>query len=191
MSGTRSASSTARRSATTATCSIYGQRTADNRFAFGGRGARYHWGSAVDPAFERVDQVFDHLHHALADLFPAAGEARITHRWGGPLGVARDWHATASYNPKTGVGFAGGYVGDGLSTTNLAGRTLADLVLGREHPAHATAVGESPLTALGARTAAVRGCEPRHPGHAVRRLEERVTRRPSLTARLIAPLTGH
>ena len=43
---------------------IYGQRTADNRFAFGGRGANYHWGSAVDPAFERVDQVFEHLHAA-------------------------------------------------------------------------------------------------------------------------------
>ena len=28
------------------------------------------------------------------------------------------------------MGTAGGYVGDGLATTNLAGRTLADLVLG-------------------------------------------------------------
>ena len=52
---------------------IYGQRTADNRFAFGGRGARYHWGSAVDPAYEQVDEVFDHLHDALRDLFPAVG----------------------------------------------------------------------------------------------------------------------
>ena len=170
---------------------IYGQRTADNRFAFGGRGARYHWGSAVDPAFERVDQVFDHLHHALADLFPAAGEARITHRWGGPLGVARDWHATASYNPKTGVGFAGGYVGDGLSTTNLAGRTLADLVLGRDTPLtrlpwanHRSPLWEpEPLRFAGANLGIL--------GMQFADLEERVTRRPSLTARLIAPLTGH
>ncbi len=65
---------------------IYGQRTADNRFAFGGRGASYHWGSTVDPAYERVDQVFEHLHGALRDLFPAVGDARVTHRWGGPLG---------------------------------------------------------------------------------------------------------
>jgi glycine/D-amino acid oxidase-like deaminating enzyme len=170
---------------------IYGQRTADNRFAFGGRGARYHWGSAVDPAFERVDQVFDHLHHALADLFPAASEARITHRWGGPLGVARDWHATASYNPKTGVGFAGGYVGDGLSTTNLAGRTLADLVLGRDTPLtrlpwanHRSPLWEpEPLRFAGANLGIL--------GMQFADLEERVTRRPSLTARLIAPLTGH
>jgi glycine/D-amino acid oxidase-like deaminating enzyme len=170
---------------------IYGQRTADNRLAFGGRGARYHWGSAVDPAFERVDQVFDHLHHALADLFPAAREARITHRWGGPLGVARDWHATASYNPKTGVGFAGGYVGDGLSTTNLAGRTLADLVLGRDTPLtrlpwanHRSPLWEpEPLRFTGANLGIL--------GMQFADLEERVTRRPSLTARLIAPLTGH
>ena len=97
----------------------------------------------MDPAFERVDEVFDHLHGALRDLFPAVGDARVTHRWGGPLGVARDWHATASYNPKTGVGFAGGYVGDGLSTTNLAGRTLADLVLGRDIGADARCPGRT------------------------------------------------
>ncbi|KRE26148.1 FAD-binding oxidoreductase [Agromyces sp. Soil535] len=170
---------------------VYGQRTADDRFAFGGRGARYHWGSAVDPAFERVDGVFDRLHHALHDLFPAIGDARLTHRWGGPLGVARDWHATASYNPRTGVGFAGGYVGDGLSTTNLAGRTLADLVLGRETELTALAWANhrsplwepEPLRFAGANLGIL--------GMQVADLEERVTRRPSLTARLLAPLTGH
>ena len=31
---------------------IYGQRTADGRFAFGGRGAPYHFGSAVSPEFD-------------------------------------------------------------------------------------------------------------------------------------------
>ena len=170
---------------------IYGQRTADNRFAFGGRGARYHWGSTVDPAYERVGEVFDRLHGALRDLFPVVGDARITHRWGGPLGIARDWHATASYNPKTGVGFAGGYVGDGLSTTNLAGRTLADLVLGRDTELtalpwanHRSPLWEpEPLRFAGANLGIL--------GMQFADLEERVTRRHSLTARLLAPLTGH
>ena len=40
---------------------IYGQRTADNRIAFGGRGAPYHWGSTISPEFDRVPRVF----HAL------------------------------------------------------------------------------------------------------------------------------
>ena len=30
------------------------------------------------------------------------------------------------------MAWAGAYVGDGVSTTNLAGRTLRDLILGRE-----------------------------------------------------------
>ena len=170
---------------------VYGQRTADNRFAFGGRGARYHWGSSVDPSFERVDRVFEHLRQTLGDLFPAAAHARITHRWGGPLGVARDWHATASYNPKTGVGFAGGYVGDGLSTTNLAGRTLADLVLGRDTELtrlpwanHRSPLWEpEPLRFAGANLGIL--------GMQLADLEEHLTHRPSMAARLIAPLTGH
>ena len=56
----------------------------------------------------------------------------MTHAWGGALGIARDWTASVGLDPATGLGWAGGYVGDGVSTTNLAGRTLADLVLGRD-----------------------------------------------------------
>jgi hypothetical protein len=56
----------------------------------------------------------------------------ITHTWGGPIGIARDWCASVGLDPATGVGWAGGYVGDGLSTTNLAGRTLADLITGTD-----------------------------------------------------------
>jgi glycine/D-amino acid oxidase-like deaminating enzyme len=108
---------------------IYGQRTADGRFAFGGRGAPYHLGSAVQPGFDRVPAVFESLRHTLAELFPAVADAKITHTWGGPLGITRDWCASVTLDRKTGLGWAGGYVGDGLSTTNLAGRTMADLIL--------------------------------------------------------------
>src|SRR6185437_15087195 len=109
---------------------IYGQRTADGRLAFGGRGAPYHFGSAVRPSFDRVPAVFAALRHTLADLFPALGEVRVTHAWGGPIGVPRDWCASAGLDRTTGLGWAGGYVGDGVATTNLAGRPLSDLVTG-------------------------------------------------------------
>jgi hypothetical protein len=56
----------------------------------------------------------------------------IDHLWSGTLGVPRDWAATVSFDPATGLGHAGGYVGTGVATTNLAGRTLRDLVLGRD-----------------------------------------------------------
>jgi len=108
---------------------IYGQRTADGRLAFGGRGAPYHLGSAVRPSFDQVPAVFGDLRRTLHELFPALGHVAITHSWGGPLGIARDWCASAGLDRDTGLGWAGGYVGDGLATTNLAGRTLADLIL--------------------------------------------------------------
>lgn len=111
---------------------IYGQRTADGRFAFGGRGAPYHFGSRVLPSFDLDDRVFALLEETLRSMFPRIGGAAITHRWGGPLGVPRDWMASVGFDPLSRLGWAGGYVGDGVSTTNLAGRTLADLVLGRE-----------------------------------------------------------
>ena len=111
---------------------IYGQRTEDDRLVFGGRGAPYHFGSRVRPAYDRDEGVFDDLHATLVDLFPVLRDARITHQWGGNLGIARDWTASVGLDPFTGLGWAGGYVGDGVSTTNLAGRTLADLVLERD-----------------------------------------------------------
>jgi glycine/D-amino acid oxidase-like deaminating enzyme len=111
---------------------IYGQRTADGRLAFGGRGAPYHLGSAIRPSFDRVPAVFEALRRTLGELFPVLGEVPVTHCWGGPLGVPRDWCASVGLDLGTGLAWAGGYVGDGVSTTNLAGRTLADLITGRD-----------------------------------------------------------
>ncbi len=109
---------------------IYGQRTADGRFAFGGRGAPYHLGSSVRPSYDQAPAVFAALRRTLAELFPVLGEVPVSHHWGGPIGVPRDWCASVGMDPATGIGWAGGYVGDGVSTTNLAGRTLADLIKG-------------------------------------------------------------
>jgi glycine/D-amino acid oxidase-like deaminating enzyme len=111
---------------------IYGQRTADGRLAFGGRGAPYHFGSRVRPEFDREPAVFANLRRVLAELFPVLAEVRITHAWGGPLGIPRDWCASVGLDRATGLAWAGGYVGDGVGTSNLAGRTLADLILRRD-----------------------------------------------------------
>ena len=111
---------------------IYAQRTADDRIAFGGRGAPYHFGSSIDPRHDHNPQVFAELQRVLVALWPQAAEARITHRWGGPLGLSRDWTTSVGFEKETGMAWAGGYVGDGVSTTNLAGRTLADLITGTD-----------------------------------------------------------
>jgi glycine/D-amino acid oxidase-like deaminating enzyme len=111
---------------------IYGQRTADGRFAFGGRGAPYHFGSAVKPEFDRDSATHQAIARTLRALFPAIGGAAVTHEWGGPLGVARDWTCSVGLDREQGLAWAGGYVGDGVATTNLAGRTLADLITGTD-----------------------------------------------------------
>lgn len=111
---------------------IYGQRTEDGRFAFGGRGAPYHFGSRVRAAYDREPAVFTELARVLRELFPDLGPAEVTHTWGGPIGVPRDWFASVGLDRQTGLAWAGGYVGDGVGTSNLAGRTLADLILGRD-----------------------------------------------------------
>jgi len=111
---------------------IYGQRTADGRLAFGGRGAPYHWGSRISPSQDVNLAVQQGLAETLAELFPVTAKARITHAWGGAVGIARDWWASVGLDRRTGLAWAGGYVGDGVTTTNLAGRTLADLILDRD-----------------------------------------------------------
>ncbi len=110
---------------------IYGQRTADDRLAFGGRGAPYHLGSRIRPSYDRNENVFALLRKTVTELFPQLDGVGFSHAWGGPLAIARDWHPSVGFDPTTGLGWAGGYVGDGVSTSNLAGRTLADLVLRR------------------------------------------------------------
>lgn len=111
---------------------VYGQRTTDDRLAFGGRGAPYHLASSIEPSYDQAGSTAAHLARELVDLFPVLERAEITHHWGGPLGVPRDWHPSVGLDADTGIAWAGGYVGDGVALTNLAGRTLADLLTGAD-----------------------------------------------------------
>jgi glycine/D-amino acid oxidase-like deaminating enzyme len=111
---------------------VYGQRSMDDRIVFGGRGAPYHFGSGIKAGFDEDAKVFTTLRESLTHLVPATEGITFTHAWGGPLGISRDWHPGVGYDRTTGVGYAGGYVGDGVALSNLAGRTLADLVTNRD-----------------------------------------------------------
>lgn len=117
---------------------MYAQRTADGRIALGGRGVPYRFASAVDHLGMTDPSTVAALTGVLRRLFPAAADAKIAHAWCGVLGVPRDWCASVTYHPASGMGWAGGYTGHGVAAANLAGRTLADLVAGER----------SPLTAL-------------------------------------------
>jgi glycine/D-amino acid oxidase-like deaminating enzyme len=111
---------------------IYGQRTVDGRIAFGGRGAPYRYGSRIDAATEASSRVHDRIITALRQLIPVLDRVGFSHRWGGVLGVPRDWRPSVGFDRSTGIAWAGGYVGEGVAAANLAGRTLADLVTGTD-----------------------------------------------------------
>lgn len=110
---------------------IYAQRTADDRIAIGGRGVPYSYASQFDVEGSTPTSTVETLTAVMQDLFPATTNAKIEYAWSGVLGVPRDWSATVAYDRRAGLGHAGGYVGTGVTSTNLAGKTLADLVLER------------------------------------------------------------
>ena len=112
----------------------YLSRTEDGRILFGGRGAPYRYGSPIRPGFDRHAPTHERLKAFVRGWFPSLAGVRFTHEWGGPLGMPRDWHPTMSFDPASGIATARGYIGHGVSTTNLAGRTLTDLITGTRSP---------------------------------------------------------
>jgi hypothetical protein len=98
--------------------------------------------------------------------------------------------ASVGLDRQTGIGWAGGYVGDGVTTTNLAGRTLADLIRGVPSDLvslpwvdHRSRRWEpEPLRWLGV-NAGLRAMS-------VADREELVTKKPSRIARGMAPFIG-
>ncbi|HLI50935.1 MAG TPA: FAD-binding oxidoreductase, partial [Thermomicrobiaceae bacterium] len=108
----------------------YLSRTADGRIAFGGRGAPYHRGSKIEDAFDRHEPTHQMLQQMTREWFPVLSDVKFTHSWGGPLGAPRDWMPTFAFDPASGIATARGYTGQGVATTNLAGRILTDLILG-------------------------------------------------------------
>lgn len=107
----------------------YMQRTEDGRIAIGGRGVPYNFRSSFDRNGRTADSAVEQLHHRLRELFPGLGDVRLEQSWSGVLGVPRDWCAAVNFSRETGILSAGGYVGHGLAGTNLAARTLRDLIL--------------------------------------------------------------
>jgi len=169
---------------------VYSQVTEDGRLVFGGRGAPYAFGSHIREEAACIDGGHLRLHQALVDFLPPLKDVAISHRWGGVLGVARDWCPSVHFDPKTRIGFTGGYVGDGVATSHLAARILRNLILHEDE-----AINRLPLVqhrspdweAEPWRYLAING------GLAAARFadrEERLSGRPSYTAALLERLTG-
>ncbi|MFJ5534543.1 NAD(P)/FAD-dependent oxidoreductase [Streptomyces sp. NPDC093261] len=123
---------------------MYAQRTADGRIALGGRGVPYRFASRTDNDGRTQPATVEALHEILVRFFPSLAGVRVAHAWSGVLGVPRDWCATVTLDRSTGLGWAGGYVGSGVATANLAARTLRDLVQQDSGQAGGTGLTELP-----------------------------------------------
>jgi glycine/D-amino acid oxidase-like deaminating enzyme len=110
----------------------YLQRTRDDRIAFGGRGSRYHWASAIEPEWDCVDTTAESLRGQFEEFFPGLADVPFERCWGGVVGIHRDWMPSIGFDRATGLAKASGYAGEGVAATNLAGRVLADLITGQD-----------------------------------------------------------
>ena len=150
---------------------------------------------AGHPAFDQEPRVFASLWATLRDLFPVLEGHRVTHAWGGPLGIPRDWCASVGLDQhhRPGVGRGVRRRRRGAPPTWPGGpcATWCWPAVADPRPSsprcprvdHRSPTG-SP--SRGAGSASTPGCA-RRPGPTARR---RLTGRPSLVARATAPLLG-
>ncbi len=169
---------------------VYLQRTDDGRIAIGGRGAPYRFGSRTDGSGETAAATVASLRAKLRAMFPSAAGVELAHAWSGVLGVSRDWCVSVDADHDTGLAWAGGYVGEGVAASNLAARTLRDLILGE--PTALTAlpwVGRRPRRwePEPLRWSAIHGVYSLY--RRADRIEER-TGRPSRLGRLVDAVSG-
>ena len=169
---------------------VYMQCTADGRVTIGGRGHPYRFGSATGRVGDIPRSTIDSLYQMLCRMMPSLSQTEVTHAWSGVLGVSRDWCVSATADPAAGVAWAGGYVGEGVAASNLAGRTLSDLLRGER----------SELTALPWVDRRPRRWEPEplrwpmvHAVYSLYRIADRIeaqTGRPARLATLVDGLSG-
>ncbi len=169
---------------------VYLQRTADGRIAIGGRGVPYRYASRTDGRGATAQRTIASLRARLVEMFPAAGPVALEHAWSGVLGVPRDWGVSVCADRARGLAWAGGYVGEGVAASNLAARTLRDLILGQDSDLTALPwVGRSPKRW---EPEPLRWCEIRSVYALYRHADgvERRSGRPSRLAGLVDSLSG-
>ncbi len=111
----------------------YGQRTRDNRLAFGARGG-YRFGGDPRGGFSPTGAQIQLRRSLFSALLPQLKDVAITHAWGGHLGMSRRFKPQMLIDRRNRIALSGGYGGEGVGAANLGGRTLADLILGRDSP---------------------------------------------------------
>lgn len=111
----------------------YGQRSADDRLVFGARGG-YRFGGRLRTDFDLSQDERELRRQLIGELFPQLRKVRLSHAWGGNLGMARRFRPHMLRDSCQRIALSGGYGGEGVGASNLGGRTLAALILGQDNP---------------------------------------------------------
>ena len=84
----------------------------------------------------------------LLEMFPALGERRIEHAWGGPVDVSPNHMPVIGTLPDGLVHYVYGFTGNGVGPSRLAGKILARLALDRRDELTRLAIVEPSLSAV-------------------------------------------
>ena len=110
----------------------YFRTTPDGRIAFGWGGGRIAMGARTGGRAELDADVLatsaEHLH----DYFPQLRGRRLTHAWGGPIDASPTHLPAVGTFAHGNAWVAAGYTGNGVGPSNMVGRTLASLSLGKK-----------------------------------------------------------
>ena len=108
----------------------YYRLTSDNRILYGGRDVGLTWGKRMH--YDHNEKMFAGLKNDLDLQFPTLKGVKITHKWGGPVSTCLDFFPALGYAGDKNLIYSLGWVGHGVSLTQLNGQTLADLTLERD-----------------------------------------------------------
>jgi len=112
---------------------MYLRPTADGRIVFGGESAPYYYGGR--PSSGNNAAAIALLQQSLLRTFPQLEGIGFSHAWGGTMGFTADFVPSIGHlDDAPNVFFAGGFNGEGVVMTQVAGRILAELVSGEQGP---------------------------------------------------------
>lgn len=99
----------------------YMRLTKDNRMLFGGR-LGYYFNNNTDPSDDREVDVYHRLANTFLTTFPQLDDIKISHAWGGPIGLTTRMGVHFQQYYDGDVIYAGGYSGFGVSATRFGSR---------------------------------------------------------------------
>lgn len=104
----------------------YFRPTVDGRILMGGNDITVPFGAGFDHDF--APAIWRRCEEHLTWIFPQLADVRVAYRWGGPVSVNLDMTPEIGFIGDERVIYATGYLGHGVSLSQLNGRVIADLL---------------------------------------------------------------